>query len=135
MAGRTANGLGELERGVMDQLWATDGAQSVREVHLAIGRDLAYTTVMTVLDRLAKKGLVERERDGRAFRYRPVQSREELVAEVMHTALADDVADRTAALVAFVGRVSPEEAEAMRAALDQLEGRAGPAPSPAARTP
>ena len=119
----------------MDQLWSADGAQSVREVHLAIGRDLAYTTVMTVLDRLAKKGLVERERDGRAFRYRPVQSREELVAEVMHTALADDVADRTAALVAFVGRVSPEEAEAMRAALDQLEGRAGSAPSPAARTP
>lgn len=135
MAGRTANGLGELERGVMDQLWSADGAQSVREVHLAIGRDLAYTTVMTVLDRLAKKGLVERERDGRAFRYRPVQSREELVAEVMHTALADDVADRTAALVAFIGRVSPAEAEAMRAALDQLEGRSGSGPSPAARTP
>ncbi len=135
MAGRTANGLGELERGVMEQLWATEGAQSVREVHLAIGRDLAYTTVMTVLDRLAKKGLVERERDGRAYRYRPVQSREELVAEVMHTALADNVADRTAALVAFVGRVSPAEAEAMRAALDQLEGHSGSAPSPEARRP
>ncbi|GAA3609405.1 BlaI/MecI/CopY family transcriptional regulator [Microlunatus ginsengisoli] len=115
--------LGELERSVMDQLWRTDGAQSVREVHAAIGRDrdLAYTTVMTVLDRLAKKGLAVRERDGRAYRYAAAQSREALVAEVMHTALADDRAERTAALVAFVGRVSREDAAAMRAALARLE--------------
>lgn len=107
----------------MDQLWRTAGTQSVREVHAALGRDrdLAYTTVMTVLDRLAKKGLVERERDGRAYRYAAARSREDLVAEVMHTALTDDPAERTAALVAFVERVTPEEAEAMRAALARLE--------------
>ena len=115
--------LGDLERSVMDQLWRSAGTQSVREVHAAIGRDrdLAYTTVMTVLDRLAKKGLVVRERDGRAYRYAAAQSREALVAEVMHTALTEDPAERTAALVAFVGRVSREDAEAMRAALAQLE--------------
>lgn len=117
------NSLGELERSVMDQLWRTAGTQSVREVHAVLGRDrdLAYTTVMTVLDRLAKKGLVERERDGRAYRYAAARSREDLVAEVMHTALTDDPAERTAALVAFVERVTPEEAEAMRAALARLE--------------
>jgi predicted transcriptional regulator len=117
------NTLGELERSVMEQLWRTDGVQSVREVHasLARDRDLAYTTVMTVLDRLAKKGLVVRERDGRAYRYAAAQSREELVAEVMHTALTDDPAERTAALVAFVGRVSRADAQAMRAALARLE--------------
>jgi len=113
--------LGDLERSVMEQLWRNPGTQSVREVHATIGRDLAYTTVMTVLDRLAKKGLVVRERDGRAYRYAAAQSREALVAEMMHTALTEDAAERTAALVAFVGRVSREDAEAMRAALAQLE--------------
>jgi predicted transcriptional regulator len=117
------NGLGELERGVMEQLWSSPGTLSVREVHAALGRDreLAYTTVMTVLDRLAKKGLVVRERDKRAYRYAAAQSREDLVAEVMHTALTEDPAERTAALVAFVGRVTREDAEAMRAALARLE--------------
>jgi predicted transcriptional regulator len=117
------NGLGELERGVMEQLWSSPGTLSVREVHAALGRDreLAYTTVMTVLDRLAKKGLVVRERDKRAYRYGAAQSREDLVAEVMHTALTEDPAERTAALVAFVGRVTREDAEAMRAALARLE--------------
>lgn len=114
--------LGELERKVMERLWDTAEPQSVRDVHhaLAADRELAYTTVMTVLDRLAKKGVVRRERDGRAYRYAPVQSREEMVAELMHTAL-ESGQDRAAALVAFVGRVSDSEAAAMRAALDRLE--------------
>ena len=72
------NSLGELERRVMDRLWATPGPQSVRDVHLALSaeRDLAYTTVMTVLDRLAKKALVRRTRDGRAYLYEPAQGRD-----------------------------------------------------------
>ncbi len=116
-------GLGELERSVMEQLWASPEAQSVREVHAALthDRELAYTTVMTVLDRLAKKGLVRREREGRAYLYRPDRNREDLIADVMHTALEGQGADRTAALVAFVGRVSPDEAEAMRQALAALD--------------
>lgn len=107
----------------MEQLWNSATAQSVRDVHLAItqDRDLAYTTVMTVLDRLAKKDLVIRRRDGRAYRYAAAQTREQLVAEVMHTALEGDHADRDAALVEFVGRVTAEEAETMRRALAQLE--------------
>lgn len=107
----------------MEQLWSTSAPQSVREVHLVLtqSRDLAYTTVMTVLDRLAKKGLVSRERDGRAYRYAAAQSREDLVADVMHTALVGDQADRSAALVAFLDRISPEEAETMRQALKRLE--------------
>lgn len=111
----------------MEQLWAEERPQSVREVHAAITqeRDLAYTTVMTVLDRLAKKGLVSRARDGRAYLYAPGQSRDQLVAEVMHTALEGDEADRSAALVAFVGKVSPAEADAMRAALAGLEPEGG----------
>ena len=117
------NHLGELERRVMEQLWATELPQSVREIHRAMPdqRDLAYTTVMTVLDRLTKKGLTRRQRDGRAYRYQAAQNRDELVAELMHTALEGDLDTRTAALVTFVGRVSPAEAAAMRTALERLE--------------
>ena len=62
--------LGELERAIMDVLWESDEPLTVRQVgaHLT-DRDLAHTTVMTVLDRLAKKGFARRERDGRAWRY------------------------------------------------------------------
>ncbi len=106
----------------MDQLW-DGGDQSVRQVHAALAarRELAYTTVMTVLDRLAKKGLVHRERDGRAWTYRPATSREALAAELADQALGQSEADRSAALVAFVDRVSPDEAELLRSALDRLE--------------
>jgi predicted transcriptional regulator len=116
--------LGELERDVMDQLWAAPGPLTVREVHVSLAghRALAYTTVMTVLDRLAKKGLVRQEREGRAFHYLPASSREELVAELMIDALVtvDDPVGRQVALVRFVEQVGPDEAAALRAALDGL---------------
>lgn len=112
--------LGELERAVMERVWAAPTTISVRDVHTGLAeRDLAYTTVMTVLDRLAKKGLVLRTREGRAWLYRAAHTREELAAELMDTALGT-AEDRSAALVAFVDRVSPEEAAALRAALDGL---------------
>lgn len=119
----------------MEQLWSTSQPQSVREVHQALTteRDLAYTTVMTVLDRLTKKTMVRRTQAGRAYLYSPAQRREELVAEVMHTALEGDTEDRTAALVEFVGRVSADEAATLRAALAALE-RAHAAPPPARPT-
>lgn len=115
--------LGDLERQVMEQLWATQQPQSVRDVHAVLvqHRDLAYTTVMTVLDRLAKKGLVHRTSVGRAYHYFPARSREQLVADVMHDALPGAESDRTAALVAFVKGVSADEADAMRTALAKLE--------------
>lgn len=119
------NTLGDLESRVMQQLWTGDGPQSVREVHAVLvrERDIAYTTVMTVLDRLAKKGLATRQQDGRAYRYDAAQTREQLVAEVMHTALEGSGAERSAALVAFVDRVTDDEAAALRAALARLEAR------------
>ncbi|MEO6881875.1 MAG: BlaI/MecI/CopY family transcriptional regulator [Mycobacteriaceae bacterium] len=116
-------GMGELERAVMDQLWASRTPQTVRQVHEALAeRALAYTTVMTVLQRLAKKGLVTQERDERAHRYAASRPREELVAGLMVDALSQtDVRGRHAALVSFVGRVSPDEAAALRSALAALE--------------
>lgn len=107
----------------MDQLWDGSRPQSVREVHAVLvgERDIAYTTVMTVLDRLAKKGLAVREQHGRAYRYTAAQTREELTAEVMHTALDGTAAERSAALVAFVDRVSDDEAATLRTALARLD--------------
>nr|WP_298325853.1 BlaI/MecI/CopY family transcriptional regulator [Haloactinopolyspora sp.] len=124
VVGRTR--LGELERVVMDQLWAFEGPATVRQVHDALSRtrDIAYTTVMTVLDRLARKGSAEQLRDGRAYRYRPAVSREELTAELMHQALDTvDGSDRTLALLRFVDSATPDDAEALRAALAELEQR------------
>jgi predicted transcriptional regulator len=117
--------LGELERAVMAQLWAAPGPLTVREVHDRLDRELAYTTVMTVLGRLAKKGVVRQERDGKAYRYAAASTREQLAASLMLDALGDVGEDRTAALVAFVDRVGPEEVAALRAAL-----QAAPAPGP-----
>jgi predicted transcriptional regulator len=76
---------------------------------------------MTVLDRLAKKGFARRERDGRAWRYRPAATREAYVAELMLTAL-DQTGDRVAALARFAQSVSGAEAEVLREALTGVEG-------------
>ena len=101
----------------MARLWSASRPLTVREVHESLERELAYTTVMTVLGRLAKKGLVGQERDGKAYRYSAASSREQMAASLMLDALGDVGEDRTAALVAFVDRVGPEEAAALRDAL------------------
>ncbi|WP_326549353.1 BlaI/MecI/CopY family transcriptional regulator [Micromonospora sp. NBC_01813] len=117
--------LGELERAVMDVLWDRDpaaGPVTVRDVAEALQeRDLAYTTVMTVLDRLAGKGMVSRERAGRAWQYQPAASREAYIAQLMLDAL-DLAGSRDAALVRFARSVTGTEAEVLRAALtDQAQ--------------
>ena len=111
----------------MDVLWDADpgpeGGRTVREVADALdGRELAYTTVMTVLDRLAGKGMVQRQRSGRAWSYRPAASREAHIAQLMLEAL-DLGGSRDAALVRFARSVTGTEAEVLRAAL------AGPEPA------
>ena len=107
----------------MEVLWESSNPMTVRQVGTCLtDRDLAHTTVMTVLDRLAKKGFVKRQRAGRAWRYRPAESREAYVTELMLTAL-DQTGDRQAALTRFARSVSGAEAEALMAALETLEPR------------
>ena len=110
--------FGELEAVVMDRLWARGRPTSVREVleELQRERSIAYTTVMTVMDNLQKKGWLTRELNGRAYLYTPVASREAYSAELMRAAL-DESADPTATLVHFLGQMSAEEDEDVRAAL------------------
>ncbi len=119
-------GLGELESAVMDVLWGMSGPARVRDVldELAPGRTLAYTTVMTVLDNLHRKGWVQREMEGRAYRYRPAASREEVTARALRS-LLDSSGDAEAALLHFVCSVSDREFSLLRDALE-VRGAAAP---------
>lgn len=117
--------LGDLERAVMEVLWELpEGADAtVREVHahLADGRGVAYTTVMTVMDRLARKDLVVQHRSGRAYRYQAKDTRAAMTADLIRGTLADLGSDeRGPALVAFVEDASAEDIAALRAALAAL---------------
>ncbi|MCO1656030.1 BlaI/MecI/CopY family transcriptional regulator [Pseudonocardia humida] len=106
--------LGELERAVMEILWSAGSPVTARDVQDALGtRDLATTTVLTVLGRLERKGLVTRARVGRAHHYRAVSSREDHVAELMMDAL-DAAPDRGAALARFFGSMPAAERAALR---------------------
>lgn len=112
--------FGELEARIMELMWAAQGARTVRDVHteLAAERTIAYTTVMTVMDKLHRKGWLDREPVGRAYAYLPRQSKEHYTADLMNEALAAS-SDRGATLVAFLDQLTPAESRALRAALDQ----------------
>ncbi len=117
--------LGDLEQAIMDVLWSADGGTglTVREVLDGLtGRDLAYTTVMTVLSRLETKGVTTRERDGRAWRYRPAATRESLTAEAMRSPLHDlSSEDRQAAILHFLTEASADDLAAVREAMAEVE--------------
>jgi predicted transcriptional regulator len=102
----------------MDRLWGWDHAATVREMldDLAQERRLAYTTVMTVMDNLYRKGWLTRDLDGKAYRYRPVSSRQEYSAELMRQVLAGS-GDEVATLLRFVDRMTDQEVIAVRDAL------------------
>jgi predicted transcriptional regulator len=130
---REVTKLGQLERAVMDALWDTAGrssdtASTARDIAATLPRH-AYTTVLTVLDRLTRKGLVERIRDGRTHHYLPTGSRESYTAELMHEALAA-TSDRKAALVHFAETVSPDQAEVLRGVLERLDPSRTEGPTP-----
>lgn len=108
---------GELEASVMRVMWDAGGPLTARQVaDLLVDRGLAYTTVLTVMARLEKKGVLQRSTETRAHRYSPVASREDHVAVLMRQALGE-APDRTAALQHFARTASPEEAAALREAL------------------
>ncbi|MGH3583844.1 MAG: BlaI/MecI/CopY family transcriptional regulator [Mycobacterium sp.] len=103
--------FGELETVVMAQLWATDGQGTVREVvdRIRPDREVAYTTVLSTMENLHRKGHLRREREGKAFRYRTVLSHAEHIAGLMREVLNDGEQHTTAVLMHFVDEMSPEE--------------------------
>jgi predicted transcriptional regulator len=112
--------FGELEAVIMDRLWQWGRPVLVREMveDLRGERPLAYTTVMTVMENLHRKGWLRRERDGRAWRYEPTGSRSGYTAALMTDALGTS-ADRRTALAHFVLQMSPHDAALLREALDR----------------
>ena len=116
-------GFGELEAVIMHRVWDHDGPVTVRDLfdELREARAIAYTTVMSTMDNLHRKGWLARERDGKAYRYTAVASREEYSARLMREALAD-AGDTEAVLSHFVASMDGTQAEALRAALGKLAG-------------
>src|SRR5579863_2627553 len=125
--------FGELEAVIMDRLWEQGRPMLVREMveDLRGERPLAYTTVMTVMENLHRKGWLRRERDGRAWRYEPTGSRSGYTAALMNDALATSP-DRRTALAHFVLQMSPRDVKLLQQALEQARGETpDQAPDPA----
>lgn len=100
----------------MERLWSVGRPMVVREVVDGLDRPLAYTTVMTVMDNLHRKGWLNRQRDGRAWRYEPAVSRESYTAGLMNDVLATST-DRASALMRFAEEIEPDDAAALADAL------------------
>ena len=102
----------------MECLWRREDPLTVRDVlqELSTSRPVAYTTVMTVLDHLHRKGHARRKMDGRVWRYTPARSRAEHTALLMREALSDAGA-QAAALSAFVAALDDQTRHHLRAAL------------------
>lgn len=109
----------------MNLIWDAPGALTATDIRDALsdgtddtaGKELAATTVLTVLSRLEAKGFVQRDRDARPHLYRPTSSRVDHMARLMHDVLGS-APDREAVLARFVGQVDKSEADALRRMLD-----------------
>jgi predicted transcriptional regulator len=120
-------GFGDLEAVIMHLVWDRDDAVTVRELFdgLRQERAIAYTTVMSTMDNLHRKGWLDRVKDGKAYRYTATASREEYSARLMREALAGG-GDTEAVLSHFVAQMDGEESDALRAVVRRLARRSPP---------
>jgi predicted transcriptional regulator len=112
--------LGHLERAVMDTVWR-GGDLSVRDVQRELEKPVAYTTVMTTLDRLYKKGLVLRRREGRAFVYTRALERHELEAAMTTGLLSGMLSSGPGAARPFLSNLVDVVGDSDDGLLDELE--------------
>lgn len=105
----------------MERVWGREDGVTVREVfeELSGARQIAYTTVLSTLDNLHRKGWVKREREGKAYRYWPTMTREERSANLMRAAF-DAGGDTEAVLAFFVNQMTETESAQLQAALRRL---------------
>jgi predicted transcriptional regulator len=117
-------GFGELEAVIMQRVWDHDRPVTVRELfdELVLQRAIAYTTVMTTMDNLHRKGWLARAKEGKAYRYTATASREEYSARLMREAL-DDGGDTQAVLTHFVAQMDGAESEVLRTVVRALADR------------
>ena len=118
--------FGELEAAIMRELWERAEPATVRDVlaSLSASRKLAYTTVMTVMDNLHRKGQLTREMSGRAWLYRPVRTRAEHAAALLQDVLAES-GDRQEVLMHFVADLDPDSVAELRSAVQTARRRSG----------
>jgi predicted transcriptional regulator len=116
-------GFGDLEAVIMDRVWEHAEPVTVRELHdeLSAERVIAYTTVMSTMDNLHRKGWLNRVKEGKAYRYSASASREEYSAGLMREALADG-GDTEIVLSHFLAQIDGDESEALRSVLSKLRG-------------
>ncbi|RFU38887.1 BlaI/MecI/CopY family transcriptional regulator [Actinomadura logoneensis] len=117
--GNERRASGALETEIMTVLQRAGRPLSTSDVQRLLSDDLAYSTVVTILTRMHDKGLLVREKAGRAFHYAPVSDEPGLVARRMHQALQER-ADRHMVLARFVDTLSDQDERLLR---DLLEGR------------
>ena len=117
-------GFGELEAVIMQRVWDHGRPVTVRELfdELVLQRAIAYTTVMTTMDNLHRKGWLAREKEGKAYRYTATANRAEYSARLMQEALADG-GNTEAVLSHFVAQMDGVESEALRAVVARLAER------------
>ena len=117
--------LAPLELDCMNTLWPI-GQGTVREIRdrLAARRPRAYTTIMTIMDRLARKGIVERRKIGRAYMYRPNLSAEEARAHALDQVIENFFAGSKEALLAQLKGDAPRMRAAVAVASDGGPARA-----------
>lgn len=114
-------GFGELEATVMDKLWTRAEVSTVRDIFddLAANRPIAYTTVLSTMDNLHRKGWLARERVGKAYHYRPALTREEHSAKLMREAF-ESGGDTDLVLTHFLNQMGDLESEQVQAALRRI---------------
>jgi predicted transcriptional regulator len=117
-------GFGDLEAVIMQRVWDHARPVTVRELfdELVRERAIAYTTVMTTMDNLYRKGWLARAKEGKAYRYTATASREEYSARLMREAL-DDGGNTQAVLTHFVAQMDGAESEVLRAVVRALADR------------
>src|SRR5271170_6018217 len=116
-------GFGDLEAVIMQLVWDRGNPVTVRELFDGMRQErvIAYTTVMSTMDNLHRKGWLDRVKEGKAYRYSPSASREEYSARLMREALADG-GDTEVVLSHFLAQIDGEESEALRSVLIKLRG-------------
>jgi predicted transcriptional regulator len=115
---------GSLESEVLATLWAADKPLTAGEVVDALGGELAYNTVQTILTRLHGKGAVRREQAGRAHAYTPVLDEAGLAANRMR-AMLDRGGDHAAVLTRFLGTLTPDQEATLAKLINQPKPAGG----------
>ncbi|MBB4932291.1 putative transcriptional regulator [Lipingzhangella halophila] len=118
--------FGELEAAIMRAVWAAETPVRVRDVREALqrDRDIAFTTVQTVMDILYRKGWLDRAKQGRAYRYWATASQEDYATGLVEEAL-EAAPDQAAVLSRLVARLPSEEIEGLREALEESKHQEG----------